>query len=92
MHHDTDILFLLLWRDDTQLEQVGKAVDGIERRAQLVRHIGQEYGLLPSGVLRLLRLFAQFLLHLLERRDVHRNAEDTDVAPQIVVVRRIVHL
>ncbi|MCY1389056.1 hypothetical protein D9M71_38450 [compost metagenome] len=54
-----------------QGDELGEAVDGVERRAQLVTHAGQEAALGLARRLGLAAGDAQFFLHLLEAGDVH---------------------
>ena len=44
------------------VHQLGEADDRVERRAQLVRHVGEELALQPAGLLDLAVLFFQFLV------------------------------
>src|SRR5512135_3796524 len=58
--HDISNVFLLL-RVDFAEEPLGeyfrKPDDGVERRAQLVRHVGEEFALVPAGRLEFPALF-----------------------------------
>ncbi len=56
------LLLLVVELAEHALEQhLGEADDGVERRAQLVGHVGEELGLVPVGDLELLGLLAQLL-------------------------------
>jgi hypothetical protein len=57
------------------LERFRKADDGVERRAQLVRHGRHELGLHPAGVLELDVLFLQRLVDALAVGDVAGSSE-----------------
>ena len=67
------------------LQQLGEADDGVERRAQLVRHLGQELRLGAVGALGLVARCHQRLLGFLARRDV--EAEAVAVAPAVGLQR-----
>ena len=84
---DVGAIFLVLVgaerAEDAALHHFGKADDGVERRAQFVAHIGEEFGLGAVGALglrllvevalgeigELLRLRLQFLARLLQVHD-----------------------
>ena len=59
-------LFLVELAEQSFLQHFGEADDGVERRAQLVRHVGEELRLVPVGGLDLLAL----LLDLTEQPGV----------------------
>ena len=61
--------------DQAVLEHLGEADDRVERRAQLVRHVGEELGLHPARVLELDVLLLQRLLEALELGHVARRGE-----------------
>ena len=48
------------------LQHFGEADDGVERRPQLVRHRGQELGLVPAGRLQVAVQAAQLVVHAVE--------------------------
>ena len=66
-------------------EQIVVALDAYQRRAQLVRHVGQKLRLEPIERRAILIALAN-LLELLERRVVARHAFEDDHAP-----RRVAH-
>ena len=73
-------------------QQVGEADDGIERRAYLVGHVGQEYGLQTAGVVGALCLAAQLVLLHHDVRDVAEYTEAAGQVALLVVFRDAVEL
>src|SRR3546814_19130763 len=65
---------------------LGKADDGVERRAQLVAHMGEEAGLRPAGRLGFLGGAAQVALGVDLRGDVveHHRTEERRVGQECV--------
>ena len=58
-------VFLMVGRHRTDLaimHKLREADDAVERRAQLVRHVGEKLALHPAGVLDQAVLFFQFLV------------------------------
>ena len=56
-------------------EHLGEADDGVQRRPQLVRHVGEELGLHAARVFQLDVLLLQRLLEALQLRHVARRGE-----------------
>ena len=68
-------------------EHLGEADDGVERRPQLVRHVGEELRLHPARVFQLDVLLLQRLLEALQLGHVARRGEHALQAPVAVVER-----
>ena len=66
-------------------EHLGEADDRVERRPQLVRHVGEELGLHPARVLELDVLLLQRLLEALQLRHVARRGEHA-LQPAVAIV------
>ena len=71
--------------DQAVAEHLGEADDGVERRPQLVRHVGEEFGLHAAGVFELDVLLLQRLLEALQLGHVARRGEHALQAPVAVV-------
>ena len=72
-------------------QHLGEADDGVERRAELVGHVGQELGLHPARVFELDVLLLQCLLETLQLGHVPRRGEHAlKLAVAIVERRRVV--
>ncbi len=71
------VLTLLAAQPRVPLQQLGEAEDGVHRRAQLMAHQGQEFGLGLIRALRLLLGLAQIGLDL----DTHGHVQMTDHDP-----------
>ena len=66
-------------------EHLGEADDGVQRRPQLVRHVGEELGLHAARVFQLDVLLLQRLLEALQLRHVARRGEHA-LQPPVAVV------
>ena len=69
------------------LEHVGEADDGVQRRPQLVRHGGEEFGLHPARGFELRVLLLERLLEAFELGHVARGGEDP-LEPPVAIVKR----
>ena len=66
-------------------QHLGEADDGVERRPQLVRHVGEKLGLHAARVFQLDVLLLQRLLEALQLGHVARRGEDP-LQPPVAVV------
>ena len=78
--HDVSHAFALLRREGIRFQHLGKAEDGVERRAQFVAHPGQELALRLIRPVGLARFHERFFSALALRDVLHRALDVGDPA------------
>ncbi len=83
---------LLLFRQGRFHQEAGHADHGVERRANLVAHLGEEFGFRLGCIFGGFFGALQFRFNVLARRHIARDAGQADQLPGIIVRGHIAHL